>query len=186
MGRPRGPKVARLEDGRLQRVFHSETSLLPHGEGPRIELEFAEVDGRFVCARVVIGVDFENAEEPDPVPITTGVLRAIPLSTLIENAVQKSIDLFEMVDRQNWNTAPTARKRLPAARRATERPKRTGRPTLYDRKHYKRVAAIYDAAVRAGSRAPTKAVAENYRVSKSAAAKWVARARQMGLIPAAS
>lgn len=173
-------KVARHKDGRLLELFWS----APEIREPRVTLHFAEVDGRAICARVEIGADFDHPGEAMPVPITTAVLRQIPLSTLIEKAVMEMVGTFETVAELEWPTSPTAKKRLPVAQRAAHKPLRPGRPTLYDRSHYKRVAGIYNAAVRAGSRAPTKAVAESERVSKSAAAKWVARAREMGLIPA--
>lgn len=49
----------------------------------------------------------------------------------------------------------------------------------------RRVATVYGAAAEAGQ-PPTLAVARRFRVSKSAAANLVARARGAGLLPATS
>ena len=59
-----------------------------------------------------------------------------------------------------------------------------GRPAVYDRAHFEQVAGIYAEALRYGE-APTEAVAFEMHVSKSTAAKWVAKARsqKLGLLP---
>jgi hypothetical protein len=66
---------------------------------------------------------------------------------------------------------------------AALRPQRAGRPPLYPPEHFGRVAKVYLRAVEEGSRAPTLAVAQTWNVSRSAAAKWVMRARAAGLLP---
>ena len=60
-----------------------------------------------------------------------------------------------------------------------------GRPRLYPADHFPRVAGVYQAAVARGSRSPTMDVARAWSVSRSAAAKWVARARAAGHLPPA-
>jgi hypothetical protein len=62
-------------------------------------------------------------------------------------------------------------------------PAASGRPKLYPPDHFNRVAGVYLRAVRAGSRSPTLDVAAAWGVSRSAAAKWVMKSRQMGAIP---
>ena len=59
---------------------------------------------------------------------------------------------------------------------------RRGGVPLYQPEHFASVAETYRAAFAAGSAAPTKAVAQAFSVSRSTAAKWVARAREMGLL----
>lgn len=59
---------------------------------------------------------------------------------------------------------------------------RLGRPVRYDRKHYEAVAAVYLRALAQGQ-APTEAVKDHFGVGKSAATKWVATARERGLLP---
>lgn len=63
----------------------------------------------------------------------------------------------------------------------TTEPKRKGRPPLYGPEHFAKVAEKYMQAW-ATSDAPTQAVADAFTVERSTAAKWVARARGMGLL----
>lgn len=58
------------------------------------------------------------------------------------------------------------------------------RTATYGSKHFAEVATVYREAL-AESNAPTMAVAKHFDTTKSAAAKWVARARAMGLLPPA-
>jgi hypothetical protein len=51
-----------------------------------------------------------------------------------------------------------------------------GAPRRYDRGHYVEVARVYLEAWQAGA-APTQAVADHFGTTRSAAAKWVAKAR---------
>ena len=60
-------------------------------------------------------------------------------------------------------------------------PKKPGRPRQYDRSHFQKVADVYAEAFVA-RRNPTKTVAERFQVSRSTAAKWVYRCRQMSLL----
>jgi hypothetical protein len=62
---------------------------------------------------------------------------------------------------------------------------RGGRPPKYKPEHFEKVARVYSEAFAAGTQtvAPTVAVRKRFRVSYAAAAKWVARCRQMGLLP---
>ncbi len=66
---------------------------------------------------------------------------------------------------------------------AALRPQRAGRPTLYPPEHFARVAGVYQRAVAQGSRRPTADVARAWSVSRSAAAKWISRARTAGHLP---
>jgi hypothetical protein len=58
-----------------------------------------------------------------------------------------------------------------------------GAPRRYDRSHYVQVARVYLEAWQAG-RKPTQAVADHFGVTRSAAAKWVVKARsdELGLL----
>jgi hypothetical protein len=57
-----------------------------------------------------------------------------------------------------------------------------GRPAQYGREHWEQVAQIYTEALRAGE-SPTTAVQIKAVVSQATARKWVARARELGLLP---
>lgn len=177
----------RDDDGTLSRVHSIEFAGHQSLEGvvgfnlavdrrlPRIVLDFAEIEGRMVCVNIEIGASFDNPAEPEPEPITTDVLRRIPLARLIEETLWQAVRTYTVAS--NWEGAgEIARKRLPAAELATQRPKRPGRPPLYDDKHFKEVARIY--REHSGGHAPTKAVATHFNTTKSNAAKWVSEARR--------
>lgn len=60
-----------------------------------------------------------------------------------------------------------------------------GRPPQYPMEHWREVARVYREAY-ANNRTPTRAVARHWEKQQSTAAKWVARCREMGLLPATS
>ena len=68
--------------------------------------------------------------------------------------------------------------------------RRGGRPPKYGPEHWQDVARIYrEAYEKTPNRTPTRAVARHFskvwkkQVSETAAAKWVARCRALGLLP---
>ena len=63
-------------------------------------------------------------------------------------------------------------------------PAAPGRPRILTDDHLRHVAAVYDKAWRRGDN-PTRAVAEDLTITRSAAAKQVARARAAGYLPPA-
>jgi hypothetical protein len=183
-------RAKRQPDGRLQTVWEWHRLI---GDDEHVSLFFAEVDGRAVCARLELGASFERVDQADPKPLTTAALRAVPLSGLIEEAATKYAETLRTAIRLKWATAPHAKERLLTAERGLEKPKRPGRPRLYgegaeatlggDPDRYEKVAGIYNTEAKAGNRAPNKAVAQAFDVSKSCAAKWVSHSRKLGLIP---
>lgn len=182
-------RAKRHPDGRLVEVTTSSTLV----GGLRVSLSWAEVDGSAVCARLELGASFDHTDEPDPEPLTTAALRSIPLSGLIEEAATRYAALLRDVIRMEWESAAEAKKRLPVAEKGLEKPKKPGRPKMYgegadttlggDPDRYEKVAAIYNSERQAGNRAPNRAVAQSFDVSKSCAAKWVSHSRKLGLIP---
>lgn len=172
------------------------TELEPGGVWPRVVLRFAEIDGRAVLVNIEIGARFYADEEgvdfeqelgaPEPVPITTAVLRSIPLGRLTEKALWEAASMYEKYASGAAGVElgdegrRFAEERAAAARAGAAKKRRPGRPRLYDDEHFARVARVY--REHSGGRAPTKAVAESFQTSKATAAKWVARAREMGLL----
>ncbi|GEM_PF-3291282 len=69
-----------------------------------------------------------------------------------------------------------------AAYAAHPEPGRPGRPPLYAPDHFAEVARVYAGAYRNQSRNPTLTVSREFHVSRSTAAKWVARARRLGFL----
>jgi hypothetical protein len=154
--------------------------------GRRVDVRFAEVGGRLVCIGLELGpkvVDDPKegpvfiAVEPDDLRELTASEMRFPLRRVIDAALQAALMVragtgdFEAdarAFRRDMNTLE--------AERAEPR-KRPGRPPSYGSDHFEAVAQIYSKHLRDGGRAPTKAVADHFKVQKSTAAKWVARAR---------
>jgi hypothetical protein len=160
--------------------------------GRRVEVRFAEIDGRLVCIGLEIGpqmVDlqdrgetFINVKDEDLRPLMAAEVR-LPLRRLIDFGLQGAVmSRVGTGDVAKDHQAFAADLDVLNAAKAEPR-RRPGRPAAYAPAHFEEVARIYREHVRAGGRAPTKAVQEHFTVSKSAAAKWVGRARhEFGLL----
>jgi len=125
-----------------------------------------------------IGHEITNAE-----PMTSTAIR-LPLGELLAEYLSREKRSAGI--RSQSPTLPAAmrkaaERRLRALETATEQ-RRPGRPRLYGRDHYEKVAAIYLAALKAGD-PPTEKVSLEMRAGKSAATKWVAKARGLGFCP---
>lgn len=158
------------------------------GQGPwLITNHFGIVNGRREC----VGLDvrsFKEAGESDDkrkVPLrpgasyqvlTASLMRSLPVATLVRNNRQGLADIAAHVAA---DPATSAEIREMLTERAGELRSSTRR--LHDADHFGRVAAIYSRAWEAGD-PPTRAVAKEMNATRSAAAKWVARARQLGLL----
>ena len=178
------PPVRRTAAGNIE-ILH-EANLNPTPEVPyRVVLRFAEAEGRAVCVNVEIGAAFREGEgaDFDPEPITTSALRAIPLARLIDLALRTFLSRHEELDGDTPSSRFNRERKetLEAALRVKKRP---GRPPLYGEDHYAKVATVY--RQNSGGRAPTKAVSEHFQTTKSTAAKWVGRARELGLLEPAT
>jgi len=138
------------------------------------KLTWRLVDDRPVC----VAVELKSIGDK---PITAALLRTFPIGALMAKSRAKHKDL------QRWVAAnvPERRAAALALAEAWERSKATrSGPKGYGAAHFADVATIYRTEAMRGNR-PTQAVADRFVVSKSAAAKWVARARAMGLLPPA-
>jgi hypothetical protein len=152
----------------------------------RIEARFAMVDGRLEC----VGLEIGPAVDPDETfrvdakgselrPLTAAEMR-FPLRRVVDTARGAAIMVREGTDDFAADMRELAADADALAAAKQEPSKRPGRPPQYDRDHYRRVAEIYRDHEASGGRTPTKAVQEKFKVTKSTAAKWVARARQLG------
>jgi hypothetical protein len=111
-------------------------------------------------------------------PIDAQGLRRIPFASLVDQAREEYLKgLQDQVKGGKYlgtskevshSLRERARKALPAARRSVP--------------PFEEIAAVYSEAYRVGLPA-TKAVADRWGVSRTAAAKWVARAREKRLLP---
>ena len=126
----------------------------------------------------------------DERPLSSTVLAKLPFGALKRRAQSDLADALEQVSEapeRAWDIQTNASRwtddlEATAARLRDESTTPGGRPLMYDEEHWQQVAGVYRDAAKRGD-APTKAVAEWGQVSKSAAAKWVARCRDLGLLP---
>lgn len=166
-------------------------------EGPvRVEIHLQVLDGRIECVGLLIGYLLSYPEDgggdlpvpprSDPQSLTAEVLRKLSLPDLIGRAIEGLDDPKEEMDRadpsgtfsdsrfaQDWIAEI-----MPAIQQRSKRTGRKGHPPEF----WVNVAAIYRQA-HSERRYPTKAVAEELNVSKSTAAKYVAKARGLGILP---
>jgi hypothetical protein len=135
-------------------------------------------------------------------PLTAELVRSVRWASVVEEARRQYLALarraaagkLEEIFGRLFTEAPKDERedfaeRVTGQARQTisaleESPGRPGRPRQYGREHFEEVARVYSEAYAMGE-PPTRSVAERFRVSRSAAAKWVARARDAGLLPEA-
>lgn len=169
-----------------------------------ISVAFEWLDGRLEPTSLKISA------LTDVGPITASLVRRIPISRAIDQARQDAIKFLETKLRvwlpdldpediegsirtaeespetlgltaDGWGQLVLRASELYSAQRAEQTSH--GRPRKYGPEHWAEVAHRYRTAYMAGSRSPTLDVAKAMGYSKSTAAKWVFRCRQMGLLP---
>lgn len=179
------------------------SSRWPKPLGPwLVELEWGSIDGR---AEVT---SFRLRSVGARQPVTAEALRSVPLGRLASESRRK---LARNLREQAGDDRTLAQRRreyrelmgsmgqpLPSGEARTddevrlsdlaepkaqafERRPGGGRPRTFDHKHWADVAAVYSHAFASGL-PPTTTVAEKFSVSVSAAGKWVAKCRAMGLL----
>lgn len=114
------------------------------------------IDGRLQCRELHI-VPVDRAE---PRPVTGVVLRQLPVSALLDEAIDAQMGLGAC----RRVLAPKPRKRV-----------------VRDDAHFRQVANVYTRANKIRL-PPTRAVADAFDVSHSMATKWVSTARSKGLL----
>lgn len=131
-------------------------------------------DGRLVP----VGLEVWGVDPPQPRSRwATWARRRLPGPSAPLTAVAVRVPLTRLADevRAAAGRLEGSAEGLEAVVKALGRP---GRPRLYDDAHYKAVADVY----RAAASAPTATVARTFGVTRSAAAKWVRKARRAGLL----
>lgn len=123
-----------------------------------------------------------NPDDPPRVPrggqvsdLTATELRSLPLAKLAAAAAAKMPDLYRQALAGEIPDGEYDAARLKENLAAYEQSSRR-----YGAKHLGEVAKVYRAALPSGR--PTSAVAEHFNISRSAAAKQVARCREVGLL----
>lgn len=141
-----------------------------------VRLDVVVENGQPVCEAVTV----RRHSDPEMGPVTAERLRGIALVRLL----RASAAAAAMRDAQrnpdgSWTFEPAgpadAGRLIDADRRAAGR----GRRREVTPAHLKEVAAVYRAA---GPNAPTSAVAKKWKVARPTASRWVARARDAGLL----
>jgi hypothetical protein len=132
-----------------------------------VTIDYDVVNGRMEGTRLMVHMTHRN-------PMTTSVIRKLPLGAWMA-------DDRTHLGGSSWEKAlppsmrgPLRKKRLAAERAKSGRPKVTYELLV-------EVAAVYRQAHAHGA-APTKAVADHFKRSRSTAAKWVQRARDERLL----
>ena len=142
--------------------------------GPwKLEIELGAVSGRVEC----VGLEVKPLRRPSSEPLTVTTIREMPLHSLMqEQRLESSDDFLKLVGIE----LPAKVGSLGDAGLGIlgiERPRQAGRPevALDD---IEKAAKVYLAA----PTAPRKAVAKELGIGESTAAKWIQRARKLGLI----
>ena len=187
------------DDARLGDVPPPTRGLWPDpDEGPwRVSLYWGRVAGRIVCVgmeltsvpnpdpSLILEVYAPDAGEPEhwgvsgwpkvPTPLTTSVLRKLNLSSLVDASLEGLSQYHQW-----WATIQEDRRREIAKRAAEleQAGKAKPRQTRLTPAYFGEVAMVYEEAYRAGIN-PTQAVASRFDKSKSTAAKYVMKAREL-------
>lgn len=158
---------------------------VPDANGSGDELVCVGIELRSWTPGYTDGGD-EFVEQPPAAALTAQLLRAFPFRGVLRAARRDEGEKLRSAAEQ-WPEGgwPAHREWLLAQAQAFldgRDESAGGRPPTYDATHFAQVAEVYIEAARAGQH-PTAAVREHFTVSRSAAAKWVARCRDMGLLP---
>jgi hypothetical protein len=147
----------------------------PDDEGDlEVAVHLAVVEGR----AEPVGLELRVAPGHPPRPITTYDLRGLRLAEIVAEARKRVAGaLFAPVGDEDWDATPWA-----GGLEGAWAPAGRGRPPLYGPDHYLEVARIYREAFAIGI-PPTLAVGRRFVVTKSTAAKWISKARALGLLP---
>lgn len=170
---PRRPWPRVLRDGRTAYIprFTFATDSGDHEPRLRVVMDVAVDDwGRARCLELVV-------RPLDDEPVTGERLRAIPLARLLRHA---SAESRSFVAHEGGGTfaPPTPAERDAIYRGEGRRPRR-GSPITDE--HLEEVADVYRSALER-QEPPTQAVMDEWHVSRSAASRWVAAARERGFL----
>jgi hypothetical protein len=175
----------------------SELSWPDDDTGPwKVKLDWRESAGEVYCA----GLAIQPLGDAPSQPITASLMRAIPVGQLVARARRQRWELeggalLEAVNRgvemryvsddgepeEDFYLSDSARSELEGAVLPWAE-RRRGRPKHLDGAHFREVARTYSAALASGQ-PPLRAIQSRWTVSKPTASRWVASAREAGLLP---
>lgn len=142
---------------------------------PRCELDIAIEEGRPVCTAL-------RVDRPNGAPVTSTLLRSLPLQRYIEEATAAALLEYETTSGVTTFSPPPIGSDFDAhvdAVRGTRRQPRRGIPITDD--DLRAVADIYRRALERGKH-PTAAVMAAHHVARATASRWIARARARGYL----
>lgn len=188
---PAGPGAFHGEPGEDRPLGQGFTLWPDRSRGPwQLVFHFWLIGGRVECAGLDVrsfvtqgdGANLQVSATPaGPKRIGRGLLARLPLGQLSEAALENQHHWVQAAAAGAFG-APEEVRELAAqqepAYRRTIHGARVGRRPKYGHRHYAEVARVYLRAWHEDPRAPTKAVAEHFGVSRSRAANWVAQARR--------
>lgn len=140
------------------------------GDSWSVVLHLTLLRGRMECVGFEI-LSYQAGETDELRPVTASSLRQFPLGEIVSTELGKMFEMSSVV-------VDFDEERLEAAKTTTAR--RGGRKG-HGPEHYAEVAQVYSNVWAQGGH-PTKAVAERWDVARGTAAKWVFRARELGLL----
>lgn len=165
-------------------------------DGPwEITLTWRENEGDVYCA----GLAMRLMDDAAPQPITASLLRAVPVARVVSRArrerweaeggaflqaIEDGVEIRafnELGVEEEFYISDRERQELKRSVQPWSE-RRPGRPKELDVRHYRSVAREYSTALAAG-RAPLQAVQDRWTVSRPTASRWVASARELGLLP---
>jgi hypothetical protein len=151
-------------------------------DGPwEVTLSWQFVGGRAEC----VGIGLQPVDSVSASPVTTDLIRSLPLARLIRGARQRNFveaggDLVEGLAGQPDGEA-LSEQIAEEAGAWVER--RGGRPKSLGEDFYREVARVYLEALDRGDRdRPLRAVVEWQNTTTSTASRWVAAARALGYL----
>jgi hypothetical protein len=205
---PRAPKdftvrTIKILDGSLRPKRIALDVAVPEEFNAQAELEGLPL---LVTFRVVVGVGGQpqikelHLKATEGATVTTSGLHRVLVDQLIKAAVAEASKqvrprpdvgpgAFEVPDPDAWDAAFPAPGGVPHARPIVvvdvEESLPTGTRQQRQDERARQAAKIYAAAVNSGSRAPGDAVATEMGYSRSQAARYIKRARELGILPPA-
>lgn len=155
-----------------------------------VVVEWGEIDGRVEA----VGMHLRQAAPPQR-PVTAVTWRRVKVGQVVARARRQRYEEMggglveayraaEAGDEINQHLLEEfAPGTIDEIEREASRPhvRGRGRPPEYDDAHFAKIARIYSEAVEAGLK-PLQAVITTQHVSKPTASRWVARARELGML----
>lgn len=169
-----------------------------------------EIDGQIECVGVELFVGCEHWRErtddgrfeetirqipgATPEALTAREYRSVPISTLIVDARKQLRDLFaagaDRIEELGDEKVAQSLRNMSRKYEAANSNKGRGRPPLYGPEFFKEVADVYIEACNYGSGqkrkalTPRQAVVTHFGTNASTASRWIAKAREEGLLKA--